>query len=74
MLVGILLDLDADICHARHDFPFHIVLDEDVKGVAFCQSDGIHMKGVLVVIDASASDGTFLVDQTTVQGVVMTIA
>ena len=74
MPVAISLDLDANVCHTRHDFPFHIMLDEDVKGVAFCQSDGIYMEGVLVVIDACAPDSTFLVNQMTVQRVVMAIA
>ena len=74
MPVGISLDPDTDVCHARHDFPFHIVLDVNMKGVAFCQTDGIHMEGVLVVIDAGASDGTIFVNQFAVQGVVMSIA
>ena len=74
MLVGISLDLDADVCHASHDFTFHVVLDKDTKRVAFCQTDGIHVEGVLVVIDTRASDSAFLVDQFTIQGVIMAIA
>ena len=66
MQVGISLDLDADVCHARHDLPFHIVLDIDMKGIAFCQTDGIHMEDVLIVIDSCAFDGASLVNQFTV--------
>ena len=61
-LVGISLDLNADVCYARHDFPFHVMLDENVKRIAFCQADGIHVEGVLVVIDTCASDGALLVN------------
>ena len=68
------VDPDADVCHTWHDFPFHIVLDADMKRVAFCQTDGIHVEGILVVIDTRASDSAFLVDQFTIQGVIMAIA
>ena len=50
------------------------MLDKDMEGVAFYQSDGVHMEGVLIMIDAGASDFPLLVDQVTVQGVVMAIA
>ena len=72
--VSVLVNPDTDVCYAWHDFPFHIMLDKDMKGIAFCQSDGVHMKGVLVVIDAGASDFPLSVDQVAVQGVVMAIA
>ena len=74
MLVGISLDPDADICHARHNIPFHIMLDKNMKGVAFCQSDSVHMEGVLVMIDAGTFDFSLFVNQVTVQGVIMAIA
>ena len=50
------------------------MLDEDTKGVAFSQTDGIDVESILVVVDARASDASFLVYQLTVQGVVMAIA
>ena len=74
MLVGISLDPDSDICHARHNIPFHIMLDMNMEGVAFCQSDSVHMESVLVMIDAGTFDFSLFVNQVTVQGVIMAIA
>ena len=68
------VDPDADVCHTWHDFPFHIVLDTDMKRIAFCQTDGIHVESILVMVDACTSDGSFLLNQMTVQGVVMALA
>ena len=74
IVVSVLVNPNTNVCHTRHDLPFHVVLDKDVKGVAFYQSDGIYMEGVLVMIDARTPDFSMPVDQVTVQGVVMTIA
>ena len=71
---SVFVNSDADICHTWHDFPFHIMLDDNMKRVAFCQTDGVDMESILVMIDACASDAAFFVDQMTVEGIVMTIA
>ena len=35
------------------------MFDENAKGIAFCQTDGIYMESVLVVVDACALDVAF---------------
>ena len=74
IIVSVLVNPDTNVCHTGHNLPFHVMFDKDVKGIAFRQSDGVHMEGVLVMIDACPPDLSVPIDQVTVQCVVMAIA
>jgi hypothetical protein len=58
------LECDTDISYAWQDFPFHVMTDTDMQGIAFLEFQGSKWEIELVMSDAGSFGISVIVNET----------